>query len=186
MDNINKYVELLEQRRKEQNIDNELSKSNLLKNSIENRFRELQTKSSGTKTVTPGDKFSIVKRVSIGTPFIQIDLKKVKEAIIQASKYEIRNKELIKIKESEDLKKYLQARFGKGFNSYKLLFILKSLATKFDFDFEENLIPWDKQLWNIEFFANSINIEMAYFFKYFIDRNFLHLIETEENRILLN
>lgn len=51
MDNINKYIELLEQRRKEQNIDNELSKSNLLKSSIENRVRELQTKSHELSTI---------------------------------------------------------------------------------------------------------------------------------------
>lgn len=49
--------------------------------------------------------FSVVKRVSIGRPFIKVDLKKIKEAIIQGSKYELRNKELINIKESEDLKR---------------------------------------------------------------------------------
>lgn len=184
MDNINKYLEILEQKRKEQNIDNELSKSNLLKNSIENRVRELQTKSSEIRTVTPEDNSTIVKRVSIGTPLIIIDLKKVKEAIVQASKYEIRNKELIKIKESEDLKKYLQDRFGKGFNSQKLLIVLKSFIHKQSMDFKFlNLDIF--YLFRDSFEDDKYFIE-TFICKYNFDTTLLNSINIEENRVLLN
>lgn len=184
MDNITKYVETLEQRRKEQNIDNELSKSNLLKNSIENRIKELQAKSREIPTIIPKDNSTIVKRVSIGTPIIKIDLKKVKEAIVQASKYEIRNKELIKIKESEDLKKYLQDRFGKGFNSQKLLIVLKSFIHKQSMDFKFlNLDIF--YLFRDSFEDNKYFIE-TFICKYNFDITLLNLIDTEENRVLLN
>lgn len=184
MDSINKYLELLEQRRKEQNIDNELSKSNLLKNSVENRLKELQTKSREIPIAIPKDNFTVVKRVSIGTPLIKIDLKKVKEAIIQASKYELQNNELIKTKESEDLKSYIQDRFGKGFNSYKLLIILQAFKNKQDkkFDFENFYI--------LEFFKKSFE-DCKYFIetfvsKYNFDTTLLNSIDIEENRVLLN
>lgn len=184
MDNINKYVELLEQRRKEQNIDNELSKSNLLKNSIENRFWELQTKSSGIKTVTPEDSSTIVKRVYIGTPLIQIDLKKVKEPIIQASKYEIRNKELLKIKESEDLKNYIQERFGKGFNSQKLLIALKYFIHEQTMHFEiskfDIIYPFIDSFEDYKYFVET------FVWEYNFDITLLNSIDIEENRVLLN
>lgn len=184
MDNINKYVELLEQRRKEQNIDNELSKSNLLKNSIENRFIELQTKSSRIRTVTPEDSSTIVKRVSIGTPLVQIDLKKVKEAIIQASKHELRNEELIKIKESEDLKNSIQERFGKGFNSQKLLIVLEYFIHEQNMYFE--ISKFDIFNSFIDSFEDYKYFVETFVSKYNIDITLLSSIDTEENRVLLN
>lgn len=184
MDNSSKYVQLLEQRRIEQNIDNELSKSNLLKNSIQNRLRDLQIKSSKTKFVSPEDNSTIVKRVSIGRPFIQIDFKKVKEAIIQASKYELRNKELIKMKESEDLKKYLQERFGKGFNSQKLLIALEYFIHEQSMDFKilnfDIFNPFRDSFKDYKYFVET------FVWEYNFDITLLNSIDIEENRVLLN
>ena len=185
MDNINKYVELLEQRRKEQNIDNELSKIKLQKKSIENRLEEIKRKAPDNKDFNiQCERAVVIKKTSIGTPFSKIDVKKIKKAINLACKDELRNEKLVRLKESEELKNYIKERFGKSFNSQKLLIILQAFQNrqdiKFDFDNFISLELFKEGLEGSKYFIET------FVSKYNIDITLLNLIDTEENRVLLN